>query len=373
MPTQIPFFNYPGLFAERKADFLAKIEDVLDRGAFIMQRDLAEFEASLADYLGAKHVLGVADGTVALTMALKLARIGAGDEVILPSHTFIATAAAVNHVGATPVLCDCGPDHMIDVASAEQLVTAKTKAIMPVQLNGRTSNMDDVVDFADRHDLKIVEDSCQALGARYKGKAAGLFGVAGSFSFYPAKVLGCFGDGGALVLNDDELAAEARQYRDHGRNPETGKVELFGANARLDNLQAAIMNVKFETYPRDIERRRAIARLYQERLSAIAELELPPGPDSDQDRYDIFQNYEIRAQRREPLRERLSAAGVGTIIQWGGNMIHQFEKLGLRHNAPYAERISKTYMMLPMHHLLSDDDANCVCDSIETFYKGTSR
>jgi dTDP-4-amino-4,6-dideoxygalactose transaminase len=368
----IPFFNYPGLFAERKADFLTKIEDVLSRGAYIMQRDLTEFESSIGAFLGVRHVLGVADGTVALTMALRLARIGPGDEVIVPSHTFIATAAAVHHVGATPVLCDCGPDHMIDVASAATLVTAKTKAIMPVQLNGRTCDMIAVAAFAEEHGLNIVEDSCQALGARFRGRPAGMFGVAGSFSFYPAKVLGCFGDGGALILEDDDLAAEARQFRDHGRNPDTGKVELFGANARLDNLQAAIMNVKFETYANDIERRRSIARIYGERLSSCDQLALPPSPDSDPERFDVFQNYEIRAEQRDALRTHLADVGVGTIIQWGGNMIHQFEKLGLRHNAPFAEKISKTFMMLPLHHLLPDDDVHYVCDQVIAFYQGKS-
>lgn len=365
---KIPFFNYPGLYAEHKEEFLASIDDVLSRGAYIMQRDLFELEEQIGSFLGMKHVLGVADGTVALTLALKLAGIGPGDEVIVPSHTFIATAASVHHCGATPVLCDCGPDHMIDVASAEGLVTERTKAIMPVQLNGRTCDMDAVEAFAARHNIKIVEDSCQALGARYKGRPAGSFGVAGSFSFYPAKVLGCFGDGGALVLDDDTLAAKAQMYRDHGRNPESGKVEMFGANARLDNLQAAIMLVKFGRYQQSLDHRRRLASLYQERLADIGEMLLPPAPDSDPDRYDIFQNYEVEVERREALRDHLTAAGVGTIIQWGGHMIHQFEKLGLKANAPYAEAMSKRYLLLPMHHLLSEDEISYICDQIRAFY-----
>jgi dTDP-4-amino-4,6-dideoxygalactose transaminase len=365
---KIPFFDYPGLFKEHEEEFIHVTHDVLSRGAFIMQRDLHEFEQAIGDFLGMKHVLGVADGTLALTMALRLAGIGREDEVIVPSHTFVATAAAVHHVGATAVLCDCGPDHMIDVSSAEPLVNSRTKAIMPVQLNGRTCDMDEVITFADKYGLKIVEDSCQALGARYKGRPAGSFGVAGSFSFYPAKVLGCFGDGGALVLDDDANAALARMIRDHGRNPETGKVEVFGLNGRLDNLQAAYMLVKFKYYERDLERRRALARIYVERLSDLEELLLPPGPDAEKDHYDIFQNFEIEAARRDELREALSQAGVGTIIQWGGHMIHQFEKLGLRANAPYAEAMSRRYMLLPMHHLLADDAVHYVCDRIRNFY-----
>lgn len=367
---KIPFFDYPGLFSEHETDFMQCIQAVLRRGAYIMQSDLFEFEEAIGKYLGVKHVLGVADGTVALMLALKLAGIGQGDEVIVPSHTFIATAAAVHHCGAVPVLCDSLPDHMIDVESARSMVTSRTRAIMPVQLNGRTCDMDAVAALADEFGLKIVEDSCQALGAKYKGRAAGTFGVAGSFSFYPAKVLGCFGDGGALVLDDDELAARARMYRDHGRNPATGMVELFGSNARLDNVQAAVMMVKFRFYERDLERRRALARIYQARLAGIEGMLLPPGPDSDPDRFDIFQNYEVEVERREALREHLATAGVGTIVQWGGYVIHQFSALGLKHDAPYADAMSSRYLLLPMHHLLADDDVHFVCDRIVEFYRG---
>lgn len=365
---KIPFFNYPALFAEHEKEYMATLHDCLQRGAFIMQKDLAEFEKELASYLGVKHALGVADGTNALILALKLARIGEGDEVIVPSHTFVATAAAVHHVGATPVLCDCLPDHMIDVESAKRVLTKKTKAIMPVQLNGRTCNMDDVMAFASQNGLKVVEDSCQALGAKFRDKQAGTFGVAGTFSFYPAKTLGCFGDGGALIVDDDALAEEAKEYRDHGRNSVTGKVVRFGLNARLDNIQAAIMRIKLRNYDAAIGRRRAIARIYDQRLKGVSELLLPPGPDSDNLRFDVFQNYEIEADRRDALREYLGNKGIGTIIQWGGYVIHQFDELKLRADAPYAEAMSKKYMMLPMHHLLSDDDARHIADTVASFY-----
>jgi dTDP-4-amino-4,6-dideoxygalactose transaminase len=368
MTRKIPFFDYPGLYAEHEAEFKAGIEATFKRGAYIMQKELFDFEANLAKWLGVKHVLGLADGTIALTLALKLAGIKTGDEVILPSHTFIATAAAVSHLGAIPVLCDCGPDHTIDVASAETLVTKKTKAIMPVQLNGRVSDMDAVIAFASKHNLKIVEDSCQALGAKYRDQFAGTFGVAGSFSFYPAKVLGCFGDGGALILNDDAAAEIAKQYRDHGRDAVSGKVVRFGYNARLDNVQAGILDIKFKRHEQNLSRRRALANIYQARLGNVNEVLLPPAPDSDNLRYDIFQNYEIEAFDRDRLRQHLTEKGIGTILQWGGHMVHQFEKLELRSNAPYAEILSKKFMLLPMHHLLTDDDIHYVCDSIISFY-----
>ncbi|MEM7301554.1 MAG: DegT/DnrJ/EryC1/StrS family aminotransferase [Pseudomonadota bacterium] len=365
----IPFFNYPAMFSERRDEYMAAIESCLERGAFIMQQDLVDFENELAAHLGVKHAIGVADGTMALTIALRLANVQPGDEVIVPSHTFVATAAAVHHVGAEPVLCDCGPDHLIDVESAHTMLTAKTKAIMPVQLNGRVADMDAVEAFANEHSLQIVEDSCQAMGAKFRDRYAGTFGVAGSFSFFPAKTLGCFGDGGGLIIDDDDLAAQARIYRDHGRNPETGKVDFFGHNARLDNVQAAVLRIKLKHYNEAVAARRRIAALYQTRLGDVNELVLPPAPDTDPRHYDVFQNYEIEAERRDELRAYLSAQNIGTILQWGGSMIHQFDGLGLRHHAPFAEKLSTRFMMLPLHHLLTDDEVNRVCDTIIAFYQ----
>src|SRR6218665_3647998 len=162
---QVPFFNYPLLFSEQSESYMSTFQDVLSRGAYIMQKDLSQFEQNLAAYLGCKHVIGVADGTVALTLSRKAAGIGPGDEVIVSTHTFVATAAAVHHVGATPVVADCLPDSMIDPASVRRLVPGKTRAIMPTQLNGRTCDMPALQAIADEFDLKIVEDSCQALGA----------------------------------------------------------------------------------------------------------------------------------------------------------------------------------------------------------------
>lgn len=365
---QVPFFNYPALYAERGAEYVRTIEDVISRGAFIMQKDLFEFEARLAEWLGCKHAIGVADGTAALVFALKAAGVGPGDEVIVSSHTFVATAAAVHHVGATPVIADCQADSMIDPESVKRMIGPATRAIMPTQLNGRTCDMDALEAIARDHGLEIVEDSCQALGARFRGRAAGLFGKAGSYSFYPAKTLGCFGDGGAVVTDSDETAALIRQLRDHGRGAD-GKVRTFGHNGRLDNLQAAILLLKLERYDEALARRRAIASRYQARLGGIEALVLPPPPEEDGLRFDIFQNYEIQSDRRDDLRAYLAERGIGTIIQWGGWMLHQFDDLGLRADAPYAEQMSKRFMMLPMHHMLSDDDVDYVCDHVAAFHE----
>lgn len=365
---KIPFFDYPALFAQRKQEYLEIVSDVLARGAYIMQRDLLDFEAELATYLGVKHAIGVADGTMALLTSLMAAGIGEGDEVIVPSHTFVASAAAVNHVGAKPVLVECASDHLIDPESAAAAVTSNTRAIMPVQLNGRVTNMNPFMALAQQHNLQIIEDSCQALGAKFDDRFAGTFGTAGTFSFFPAKTLGCFGDGGAVITDSDTIADKIRIIRDHGRDPSDGKVKLFGYNSRLDNVQAAVLSAKLKYYDSDIARRRAIAAIYQEQLGNIDALDLPPAPDSDPRHFDIFQNYEIEADSRDELREFLASRGVGTILQWGGYTIHQFEELGLNDDLPYTDAMTERFMLLPMHQMLSDEDVNYVCQQMIEFY-----
>jgi dTDP-4-amino-4,6-dideoxygalactose transaminase len=363
----VPFFNYPALFATQESEITALLLDVLKRGAYIMQKELSQFEEHLADFLGVKYAIGVADGTIALVMALRGAGIQHGDEVIVPSHTFIASAASIHHAGATPVLVECASDHLIDPDSVKQAITNKTKAIMPVQLNGRTANMDALQAIADEYNLLIIEDSAQALGSKYKGKYASTFGIAGTFSFYPAKLLGCYGDGGAVITNDDQLAAKVYSMRDHGRG-ESGDVVLWGYNARLDNIQAAVLDFKLKTFPETVERRRSIAARYDHALSSISDLTLPPAPDASPDHFDVYQNYEIESGHRDQLREYLKDHGVGTIVQWGGKAIHQFEDLKFNVDLPYTTHFFTRCMMLPMHHLLSDEDVDYVCEQIHQFY-----
>jgi dTDP-4-amino-4,6-dideoxygalactose transaminase len=332
-----------------------------------MQSDLLEFEKELAAYVGVKHAIGVADGTMALLLPLLALELNRSDEVLVPSHTFVASAAAIHHAGATPVLVDCGRDHLIDPASVRKAMTRRTRGIMPVQLNGRTANMDEIGAIAREHGLFIVEDSCQALGSKFKGRCAGTFGRAGAISFYPSKTLGCFGDGGAIITDDDVLAERVRILRDHGRGPD-GNVWAWGYNSRLDNVQAAILRIKLRRDDDYIARRRALAAIYQQRLGSRPELLLPPAPDAAPEHFDIFQNYEIEAQQRDALRAHLEARGVRTILQWGGKVIHQFPKLGLGAPLPYAEAMSQRFMLLPMNTALADDDVHYICDCIEEFY-----
>ena len=251
-------------------------------------------------------------------------------------------------------------------------MSAKTKAIMPVQLNGRVANMDPVLALAEKHGLLIIEDSCQALGAKFDGRYAGTFGAAGTFSFFPAKTLGCFGDGGGIITNESDIAEKVKMIRDHGRSPIDGKVKLFGFNGRLDNLHAAILGVKLKYYEQDIARRRSLALVYQECLEGLDTLLLPPAPNSDPRHYDVFQNYEIEAEDRDALKDFLEVNGVGTILQWGGYALHQFEDLNLNNDLPYTDAMTKKFMLLPMHPMLEDEDVSHICSLIKQFYEKSS-
>jgi len=365
---EIPFFNYPAVFESDRQEIMSTLEKVLERGAYIMQRELADFERELATYLGIQHAIGVGDGTMGLLLPLLACHLRPGDEVILPSNTFVASAAAIHHAGGTPVLVDCAHDHLIDAESVRNAVTRRTKGIMPVQLNGRTAEMAPLLEIADEHGLFIIEDACQALGSTYQGRPAGSFGLAGAISFYPSKTLGGVGDGGAIVTNDAELADQLRILRDHGRGSD-GQVTAWGFNTRLDNLQAAVLGIKLRRYDEAIDRRRQLASIYDNRLAGIEQLLLPPGPDDSEVHFDIYQNYEIEATRRDELRDYLLDRGVHTILQWGGMAIHQFTRLGFDVSLPYTERMVERFMLLPMNTALSDDDVHYICDCVVDFYQ----
>ena len=366
----IPFFRYTHLFAQQREEILGAMTAVMDRGAFILQSDLVEFETRIANFTNARYAIGVANGTDALIIALRAAGVGPGDEVIVPSHTYVASAASIHFAGATPVLVECGRDHMVDPQSVAAAVTPKTRAIMPVQLNGRTCDMDALQAIADKHDLVIVEDAAQAIGSKFKGKNAGTFGIAAEISLYPAKILGCFGDGGVLLTNDAEMARKMSLLRDHGRD-ETGLVVTWGLNSRLDNLQAALLNVKLQQLDAEIERRRQIARLYRDGLQDLEDIVLPPGPDNDADHFDVYQNYEIESGRRDELRAYLEKEGVRTIIQWAGKPVHQFEGLGFGDvHLPYTDRLFTRCFLLPMNTSLTDDEVAYICERIRKFHAG---
>lgn len=366
---EVPFFKYSALFKQNEEEVRARMEDVFSRGAFILQKELHDFEKNLAQFVNAKYAIGVANGTDALIIALKAAGIKEGDEVILPSHTFVATAASVKLCGGVPVLVDCGEDHLVDPQAMAKAVTSKTKFLMPVQLNGRTANMDAIQEIAHKHKIEIIEDSAQALGSKYKNQCAGTFGKAGMISFYPAKVLGCFGDGGAILTNDDEIFHQMMLLREHGRDPKTGLVVAWGLNSRLDNLHAAVLDTQLKHYPKVMQRRRQIASLYQEGLGSLKQVLLPPAPGSEENHFDIFQNYEVEFEKRDELKAYLAAQCIGTLVQWGGKAIHQFKDLGFQVQLARTEQVMAKSLMLPINMFVTDEDVSYVIQTIREFYK----
>lgn len=363
----IPFFPYADLFKRDEAALTEVMMGVCRRGAYIQQQECRDFDANLAKFMGVKHAFGVANGTDAIIIGLKAVGVGPGDEVIVPSHTYIATAASVHLVGATPVLAECGYDHMLDAADVAKRITSKTKAIMPVQINGRTCDMDALREVADKHGIMIVEDAAQGLGSKFNEQCAGTFGKFGTISFYPAKLLGCFGDGGAIVTNDDEVANTIALLKDHGRNAD-GRVVAWGYNSRLDNMQAAVLDYKLKTYPQEIDRRRSVASRYQAGLGDLTEVTLPPAPGADPRHFDVYQNYELEADRRDELRAHLDKHGVKTIIQWAGTPVHQFKELGFTVDLPKTDAFFKRCMMLPMNSAVTDEEVDYIVRTIRDFY-----
>jgi dTDP-4-amino-4,6-dideoxygalactose transaminase len=371
LARSLPFFPYSQTFLAEEDDLVSLFRDVGRRGAFILQEDNRRFEDNLARFLGARHALGVANATDGLWIALRAAGVRPGDEVIFSSHTMVATAAAIHFAGAVPVPVECGADHLIDPAAAAAAVTARTTAILPTQLNGRTADMAALGRLADRHGLTVIEDAAQALGSRFRGQCAATFGAAAAISFFPAKLLGCLGDGGAVVTNDPGVAERVSALRDHGRNAD-GEIAGWGVNSRLDNLQAAILDHRLQRFGAVVERRRSLARAYRAALAAVGEIVLPPGPADDPDHFDVYQNYEIEAERRDDLRAFLRNEGIGTILPWGGRAVHQWEPLGLARPLPATERLFERVLLLPLHPWLAPADVEWVAAAIRRFYGGRS-
>ena len=368
MSIKVPFFEYPRLWLDEKDQFLSIIDEVSSSGGFIMQEAVSDFESDLAAYAGSNYSVGVGNATDGMEIFLEAIGLNSGDEIIISSHTMLATASAVKVAGGVPVPVDIGTDNLISVQAIEGAITPNTVGIMPTQLNGRVCDMDAILAIAKKHRLFVVEDAAQALGARYKEQHAGTFGLASAISFYPAKVLGCLGDAGGVLVNDKNLYHKIYELHDHGRGM-NGEVIRWGRNSRLDNIQAAILSFKLKTYSNVIKRRREIAQMYQDRLGLLEELQLPPAPSVDSDNFDVYQNYELQADSRDDLKTYLSKKNIGTLIQWGGKGIHQFKQLGFDQVLPDTERFFKHCIMLPMNIFISDSDVDYVCETVVDFYK----
>jgi len=367
----VHFFDWKQLYAEHCARYDEIFRQTAAQGGFILQDAVGRFEQRLSAYLGVRHAVGVSDCTNAMLLGLRACGLEPGDEVILPGHAFIAAAQAIHFAGGKPVPVDleCG-SWLPDPAAAEAAITPRTRAIMAVHVSGRTCDLRALRQIADARGLALYEDAAQALGARLDGQAAGTFGAWGAFSFYPSKTLGCFGDAGAIVTDDDALAQRLRAMRNHGAGPDktiARDCAVWGTNSRIDNIHAAILDFKLSWYDEALARRRAIAGLYDEAFAELDWIERPPAPGADSRRFDIFQNYEVCSDERDALRDHLAARNIGTILHWGGTGIHQFTQLGMDGFLPNTDRFLSRSLLLPMNHLLRDDQVRRVIEGVRSF------
>ena len=366
MAYHVPFIDPRSHYAKLKSEIDRAIIDCLANGDLVNRHQLKDFEQHLAEFVGVKYAVGVNSGYHALLFALLGAGVGPGHEVITVAHTFVATVSAIVHCGAQPVLIDVGPDFNMDVDLIERAITPRTKALLPVHLNGRVCEMDRILALADKHGLAVIEDAAQALGATFDGKCAGSQGRAGCFSFYPFKVLGGFGDGGAITTNDPELARMATLLRYNGEDRTTGEYHYHGQTALLDNVQAAVLDVKLRHLPEWIAHRRRIASAYHRGLSGITQLRIPQFDEAR--RKDIFQNYVIRTRDRDQLRAYLKEQGIETLVHWPKPM---WEHRGLALTAPdvpETEAMCLEVLSLPMSAETTEAQVDIIVAALRTFF-----
>ncbi|MFO1160670.1 MAG: DegT/DnrJ/EryC1/StrS family aminotransferase [Reyranellaceae bacterium] len=344
----IPFLDMKAVYAELKPELDAAYHRVMESGWFVLGREVAAFEAEYAAFCGTAHCVGLGNGLEALELALRAWDLGAGDEVIVPSNTYIATWLAVTAVGATVVPVEptpAGPN--IDPERIAAAITPRTKAIMPVHLYGEPADMDAIMALADKHGLKVVEDVAQAQGAKARGRRAGALGHAGAHSFFPTKNFGAFGDGGAVTTDDAKLAERLRVLRNYGSRVKYVNMER-GFNSRLDEMQAAFLRAKLPRLDAWNERRRLLAARYDDKLAGIAGLGLPRAPQWAE---PIWHLYVVRTTRRAELMAELEKAGIGALIHYPipPHLQDAYADLGWPAGTfPLAEELAETVLSLPM-------------------------
>lgn len=363
----IPLVDLKAQYHTIKADIDAAVSRVLENASFILGEEVESFERAFAAYNGTRYAVGVDSGTAALQLALMACDIGPGDEVITTPMTFIATAAAVSHVGATPVFVDIDPrTYNLDPARIEAAITPRTKAILPVHLYGQPCEMDGILEVAKRHGLRVIEDACQAVGASYRGRRAGSLGDAGCFSFYPAKNLGAAGDGGMLITDDESLADRVRKLRDHGRISKYSH-GVIGFTYRLDGLQAAILNVKLPHVDAWNEARRRHAAHYSALLNEIPSLTVPCECEGCRSIYHV---YALRAPRRDALLDHLRGKGIGASIHYP-LPVHQQPAYAFMNipagSFPVAEVFSQEEISLPIYPEMTAGQIEEVVAAIREF------
>ena len=349
---------------EIREDIDQAIKRVIDNSYFIEGPYLKEFEQAFADYIGTKYCVGVGNGLDGLKLSLLALGVGEGDEVIIPSHTFIATALAVSDVKATPIFVECDEKTFnIDPSKIEEKITDKTKAIIVVHLYGQCCDMDSILEIARKYNLRVLEDAAQAHGATYKGKKAGNLGDIAEFSFYPGKNLGCMGDGGCITTNDEELAKRVRELRTYGSSAKYVH-DFKGVNSRLDELQASIMLAKLPHLDRWNTRRREIANMYKSGIKN-SKVVLPEVMEGNE---HVWHQFVVRVKDRTKFQKYMEENGIMTMIHYPIAIYKQkayeeFNNLDL----PIAETLASEVISLPMYYGLTDEEVNYIIDVINKY------
>lgn len=368
--SAVPFLDLSNQFRELETEWLDAIRATGARGSFVLGPHTVEFEKEFAAYVGVKHAIGVANGTDSLYLSLRALGIGPGDEVITTPWTFFASAETISMVGATPVFVDIRPDTFcLDPEQIVKRLSPKTRAIMPVHIFGHAADMDAIEQIARDRQLAVIEDCAQSFGARAGGRVTGSIGDAGSFSFYPTKVLGGYGDGGMITTNRDDLNEHIRRLRNHGAIRPFIHTEI-GMNSRLDEIQAAVLRLKLRTIDRDIAGRRAVAAEYTKRFAGTP-VRPPVALQPDAHSYNL---YTVRLPGRDKVREILSAAQVGTSLCYpqGLHLQDVYQSLGYRPgDLPVCEQASEEVLSLPIYPSLPRPHLERVVDLVRGALQGT--
>ncbi|MFK8137266.1 MAG: DegT/DnrJ/EryC1/StrS family aminotransferase [Bdellovibrionales bacterium] len=362
------FIDLKSQYQDLKAEIDSNIQKVLDHGQYVLGPEVKESERLLADFTGAEHALCCSSGTDALMLGMMAIGIKPGDEVIVPGFSFFATAEVPSLLGAVPVFVDVEPDScLIDVSKIEEKITSKTRAIVPVGLYGQTADMDEINAIAEKHNLVVVEDAAQSFGAEYKGKRSGNVAHISGTSFFPAKPLGVYGDGGAVFTNDPEIAETMRQLRMHGESSRYNHKRI-GLNARMDSIQCAVLIPKLKAFPSEIEKRAQAAQRYDEYLKGIDGLHIV---GTKADRTNVFAQYTLIAKgHRDSLREYLGEKNIPTAIHYPKPMYAQecYQETHGDFKLENCEMLSESVMSLPMHPYLEGDLQKGIADEIHNYF-----
>ena len=364
---QVPYINLALQHKDIKKELLSATERVLESGQFILGDEVTKLEKTFASICQTKYAVGVANGTDALFLSLKSLGIGEGDEVITAPNSFLASASSIGLIGAKPVFADVGDDFNLDPAKVDKAITKKTKAIIVVHLTGRPAPLDELLDVAKKHNIHLIEDCAQAVGAEYKGKRVGSFGITGCFSLHPLKNLAASGDGGVITTNDEKIYNYLIKARNHGLK-NRDESEFWSYNSRLDNLQAALLNVKLQHLEKWTERRRKIAMLYYEKLH---DLKMIVPHDKPYEKA-VYHTFIIQTNKRDKLKEFLADKGIDTKIHYPIPIhLQQAAKyLGYKKgDFPVTEKQADTILSLPVYPELTNEQVNYVADAIIEFYK----